>query len=124
MEVKIEESWKEILQSEFNKAYFKRLVNFIKNEYKTKNGKIFPSPKLIFNAFDSLPFKNTKVVILGQDPYHGKGQANGLAFSVNSDIKIPPSLQNIFKEIETNLKIKTIANGDLKRWAIQGVFFY
>ncbi|QMU98866.1 uracil-DNA glycosylase [Borrelia sp. A-FGy1] len=122
MKVKIENSWKEILQSEFNKTYFKKLVGFIKNEYKTKNGKIFPPPKLIFNAFDSLPFKNIKVVILGQDPYHGKGQANGLAFSVNSDIKIPPSLQNIFKEIENNLKIKTIENGDLKRWAIQGVF--
>ncbi|AAX16575.1 uracil-DNA glycosylase [Borrelia hermsii] len=122
MEVKIEESWKEILKAEFCKGYFKRLVNFIKNEYKTKKGKIFPPPKLIFNAFDSLPFKDIKVVILGQDPYHGKRQANGLAFSVNSDIKIPPSLQNIFKEIERSLKIQTIPNGDLTRWATQGVF--
>ncbi|AHE62399.1 uracil-DNA glycosylase [Borrelia parkeri] len=122
MEVKIEESWKETLKGEFCKSYFKRLVNFIKNEYKTKKDKIFPPPKLIFNAFDSLPFKDIKIVILGQDPYHGKGQANGLAFSVNSDIKIPPSLQNIFKEIERSLKIKTIPNGDLTRWAIQGVF--
>ncbi|UER67986.1 uracil-DNA glycosylase [Borrelia sp. BU AG58] len=122
MRVKIEKSWMEILKDEFNKAYFRELVSFIKNEYKTKEGKIFPPPGLIFNAFDSLPFKNIKVVILGQDPYHGKGQANGLAFSVNSDIKIPPSLQNIFKEIERNLKIKTIPSGDLKRWATQGVF--
>ncbi|UGQ15767.1 uracil-DNA glycosylase [Borrelia sp. RT5S] len=122
MEVKIEKSWQEVLKNEFNKEYFKKLVSFIKNEYKTKNGKIFPPPSLIFNAFNSLPFKNIKVVVLGQDPYHGKGQANGLAFSVNSGIKIPPSLQNIFKEIESNLKIKTTANGDLKRWAIQGVF--
>ncbi|WKC58400.1 uracil-DNA glycosylase [Borrelia sp. P9F1] len=122
MEVKIGESWKEVLKNEFNKAYFKKLVGFIKNEYKTKNEKIFPPPSLIFNAFDSLPFKDIKVVILGQDPYHGKGQANGLAFSVNAGIKIPPSLQNIFKEIESNLKIKTAANGDLKRWATQGVF--
>ncbi|AHH10206.1 uracil-DNA glycosylase [Borrelia coriaceae] len=122
MEVKIEESWKGMLKGEFSKGYFKRLVNFIKNEYKTKKGKIFPPPKLIFNAFDSLPFKDIKIVIIGQDPYHGKRQANGLAFSVNSDIKIPPSLQNIFKEIERSLKIKTIPNGDLTRWAVQGVF--
>ncbi|AGT27056.1 uracil-DNA glycosylase [Borrelia miyamotoi] len=122
MEVKIEESWKKILKGEFCKGYFKRLVSFIKNEYKTKKGKIFPPPKLIFNAFDSLQFKDIKVVILGQDPYHGKRQANGLAFSVNPNIKIPPSLQNIFKEIERSLKIKTIPNGDLTRWAIQGVF--
>ncbi|WP_445435782.1 uracil-DNA glycosylase [Candidatus Borreliella tachyglossi] len=122
MEVKIEESWKEMLKYEFNKEYFRKLVRFIKNEYKTKTGKIFPPPKLIFNAFDSLPFRDIKIVILGQDPYHGKGQANGLAFSVNSDIKIPPSLQNIFKEIERSLKIRTIPNGNLKRWATQGVF--
>ncbi|AWG42453.1 uracil-DNA glycosylase [Candidatus Borreliella tachyglossi] len=122
MEVKIEESWKEMLKYEFNKEYFRKLVRFIKNEYKAKTGKIFPPPKLIFNAFDSLPFRDIKIVILGQDPYHGKGQANGLAFSVNSDIKIPPSLQNIFKEIERSLKIRTIPNGNLKRWATQGVF--
>ncbi|EED30189.1 uracil-DNA glycosylase [Borreliella garinii] len=122
MKVKIEESWKEVLNNEFNKEYFKKLVKFIKYEYKTKKGKIFPPPKLIFNAFDSLPFKDIKVVIIGQDPYHGKNQANGLAFSVDSEIKIPPSLQNIFKEIEKSLKIKTLPNGDLKRWAIQGVF--
>ncbi|WKC74894.1 uracil-DNA glycosylase [Borreliella yangtzensis] len=122
MEVKIEESWKEVLKNEFSKEYFKKLVGFIKHEYKTKKGKIFPPPKLIFNAFDSLPFKDIKVVIIGQDPYHGKNQANGLAFSVDSKIKIPPSLQNIFKEIEKSLNIKTIPNGDLKRWATQGVF--
>ncbi|WP_221037730.1 uracil-DNA glycosylase [Borrelia sp. HM] len=122
MEVKIEDSWKKILKDEFCKEYFIKLVSFIKNEYKTKKGKIFPPPKLIFNAFDSLQFKDIKVVILGQDPYHGKQQANGLAFSVNPNVKIPPSLQNIFKEIERSLKIKTIPNGDLTRWAIQGVF--
>ena len=119
-EVKIEASWKEALEDEFGKLYFLSLTEFVKNEY-TK-GKVYPPPKNIFRAFDLTPFDKVKVVILGQDPYHGAGQANGLSFAVNEGVRPPPSLQNIFKEIESDVG-KPIQNksGDLSRWAEQGV---
>ena len=120
MEVRIESSWKEKLQEEFGKAYFEQLTSFVKGEY--KNGKVYPPPKNIFTAFDLCPFNAVKVVILGQDPYHGAGQANGLSFAVNEEVRIPPSLQNIFKEIESDLgKPLVHKSGDLSRWARQGV---
>lgn len=119
MEVKIENSWKKVLQTEFDKPYFEELVNRVKAEYKTKT--IFPKGSLIFNAFNLCPFYKVKVVILGQDPYHEIGQAHGLAFSVPEGIALPPSLQNIYKEIESDLNIKVEKNGDLTRWAKQGV---
>ncbi len=117
--VKIEESWKKALENEFGKAYFKELSNFVKDEYKTH--KIYPQPKDIFRAFDMCPFEKVKVVIIGQDPYHGVHQANGLSFAVHEGIQIPPSLKNIFKEIKNDLGIEPIQNGDLSRWATQGV---
>ncbi len=119
MDVKIESSWKDKLQNEFNKAYFEKLTDFVRNEYATK--KIYPPGKLIFNAFDQCPFDRTKVVILGQDPYHEPEQAHGLCFSVNDGIPFPPSLQNIFKEIQADLGIPVPATGNLQRWAQQGV---
>lgn len=119
MEVKIDESWKEILQAEFDKPYFKELVAFVKNEYKTH--RVFPPAQLIFNAFDSCPFDKVKVVLLGQDPYHGVGQAHGLCFSVNENIALPPSLINIYKEISDDLGITPLQSGNLIRWANQGV---
>lgn len=119
MEVKIENSWKEVLQTEFDKPYFEDLVNKVKTEYKTRT--VFPKGSLIFNAFNLCPFDKVKVVILGQDPYHEKGQAHGLAFSVPEGIALPPSLQNIYKEIENDLNIKINQNGDLTRWAKQGI---
>ena len=119
MDVKIESSWKEKLQPEFEKEYFKNLVNFVKSEYQTKT--IYPPGKFIFNAFDQCPFDRIKVVVLGQDPYHEPGQAHGLCFSVNDGIPFPPSLINIFKEIETDLGIATPHTGNLLRWAQQGV---
>lgn len=119
MEVKIDESWKEILQAEFDKPYFKELVAFVKNEYKTH--RVFPPAQLIFNAFDSCPFDKVKVVLLGQDPYHGVGQAHGLCFSVNENIALPPSLINIYKEISDDLGIPPLQSGNLIRWANQGV---
>ncbi|MES2797801.1 MAG: uracil-DNA glycosylase [Bacteroidota bacterium] len=119
MEVKIAESWKSRLRDEFEKEYFQKLVEFVKSEYKSK--KVFPPGNLIFNAFDKCSFEQTKVVILGQDPYHGAGQAHGLSFSVNEGIAKPPSLQNIFKEIENDLGIKSPVSGNLERWANQGV---
>lgn len=119
MDVKIENSWKEILRNEFNKEYFNKLVEFVKKEYSSK--KIYPSANRIFSAFDYTPFNEVKVVILGQDPYHGENQANGLSFSVNSGVKLPPSLQNIFKELKTDLGIGVASDGDLSRWAKQGV---
>lgn len=117
--IKIEASWKTVLNEEFGRSYFKDLSAFVKNEY--RSGKIYPAPKNIFKAFDSCPFDKVKVVIIGQDPYHGIGQANGLCFAVNTSVSIPPSLKNIFKEIENDLKIKTDDNGDLTRWSSQGV---
>ncbi len=119
MDVRIEKSWKEILKEEFEKPYFSGLIEFVRNEYKTK--KIFPPPKDIFKAFDLCTFDNVKVVILGQDPYHGSGQAHGLCFSVNPDIKTPPSLVNIYKEIHEDLGKPIPDNGHLERWAKQGV---
>ena len=119
MEVEIEHSWKEKLQSEFEKPYFKTLTNFIKEEYRTQQ--IFPPANLIFNAFNKCPFHEVKVVIIGQDPYHNIDQANGLSFSVNDGVRIPPSLLNIYKEIKQDLG-KTITNsGNLERWSHQGV---
>jgi len=119
MEVKIEPSWKHALQEEFDKEYFVRLTDFVRNEYKTRL--IFPPASLIFNAFDQCPFENVKVVILGQDPYHGDGQAHGLCFSVNDGVDFPPSLLNIFKEIERDLGKPMPSSGNLIRWAQQGV---
>lgn len=119
MEVKIEASWKSRLAQEFEEPYFKELTDFIRHEYTTKQ--IFPPGKMIFHAFDQSPFDQTKVIILGQDPYHGPGQAHGLCFSVPEDIDMPPSLQNIFREIAQDLGIPSPTNGNLDRWARQGV---
>lgn len=118
-DVKIEESWKEALKDEFEKPYFKDLSSFVKQEYLSKT--IYPNPKDIFRAFDMCPFDKVKVVILGQDPYHGVKQANGLCFAVHENISLPPSLQNIFKEIKNDIGIEPEKNGDLSRWAKQGV---
>ena len=117
--VEIEESWYSLLEDEFNKDYFKKIRSFIRKEYKNKT--IFPPPKLIFNAFNLTPVNKVKVVIIGQDPYHGKGQAHGLAFSVPKDIKIPPSLLNIYKELKEDINKDIPNNGFLKDWAEQGV---
>jgi len=119
MDVKIEQSWKKELQEEFEKDYFAGLTEFVRNEYKTRL--TFPPANLIFNAFDQCPFDKVKVVIIGQDPYHGDGQAHGLCFSVNDGIAFPPSLLNIFKEIERDLGIPAPKSGNLIRWAQQGV---
>jgi uracil-DNA glycosylase len=119
MDVKIEPSWKQALQAEFDKDYFIKLTDFVRNEYKTKP--TFPPASLIFNAFDQCPLENVKVVIIGQDPYHGDGQAHGLCFSVNEGVAFPPSLLNIFKEIERDLGKPMPSNGNLTRWAQQGV---
>ncbi len=119
MDVKIEASWKDKLEGEFQKKYFQELVAFVKAEY--TNARVFPRGQQIFNAFDYCSFDNLKVVIIGQDPYHGEGQANGLCFSVNDGVKIPPSLINIFKEIEDDLGKKPPQTGNLERWARQGV---
>lgn len=119
MDVKIAESWKFYLQSEFKKEYFKQLVSFVKKEY--REHKCYPKGSQIFAAFDYCKFDDLKVVIIGQDPYHGQNQANGLCFSVNDGIAHPPSLINIFKEIETDVKIPYPTSGNLERWAKQGV---
>ncbi|MDE1919296.1 MAG: uracil-DNA glycosylase [Patescibacteria group bacterium] len=120
MEVKIDPSWREKLAGEFEKPYFAELAAFVKKEY--QEGKVFPPPKSIFRAFDLCPFEKVKVVILGQDPYHGEKQANGLAFAVDEHTVVPPSLQNIFKEIASDLgKPLVHTDGDLSRWAKQGV---
>jgi uracil-DNA glycosylase len=119
MDVKIDKSWKTHLQPEFNKAYFTDLVGFVKQEYATY--KVYPPGRQIFNAFDHCSFDDVRVVILGQDPYHGPNQANGLCFSVNDGITSPPSLVNIFKEIRDDLGSPIPASGNLERWAKQGV---
>ena len=119
MQVKIEKSWQEVLQPEFDKPYFENLVGFVKQEYASRT--IFPPAGQIFSAFNTCPFIDVKVVILGQDPYHGPGQAHGLCFSVNDGIQFPPSLQNIFKEITADLGIPAPKTGNLTRWAEQGV---
>ncbi len=119
MDVKIDESWKEKFQQEFDKPYFLSLISFVKAEYTST--KVYPNPKEIFAAFDHCNFNQVKVVILGQDPYHGEGQANGLCFSVNDGVKPPPSLVNIFKEIRNDLGKPIPNSGNLVRWADQGV---
>lgn len=119
MDVRIDASWKQHLQTEFDKAYFANLVTFVKNAYATQT--VYPPAKYIFNAFDLCPFDQVKVVILGQDPYHEPGQAHGLSFSVPEGIALPPSLQNIFKEIENDLGYAPMRHGNLERWAKQGV---
>ncbi|MBD80032.1 MAG: uracil-DNA glycosylase [Crocinitomicaceae bacterium] len=120
MKVKIDEVWNEALKDEFEKDYFESLVSFVKNQYASKT--IYPPGNQIFSAFDSCPLDQLKVVIVGQDPYHGYKQANGMCFSVVDGIPHPPSLVNIFKEIETDLGLPYPTSGDLSRWAVQGVF--
>jgi len=120
MDVNIHESWKPYLQDEFDKPYFRDLANCVKTEY--KNHHCYPPGKQIFNAFEHCHFEDVKVVILGQDPYHGTGQAHGLCFSVNDRIPQPPSMINIFNEIESDLNIPIPKSGNLERWADQGVF--
>lgn len=119
MTVSIEQSWKEVLGEEFTKEYFVNLTEAVRNSYLSST--VFPPPKLVFNAFTQCPFREVKVVILGQDPYHGEGQAHGLSFSVQDGIKIPPSLQNIYKELAVDLQKEIPRSGNLERWAKQGV---
>ena len=120
MDVKIEESWKHALKDEFEKDYFIKLTEFVRGEY--LSGKtIYPEPKNIFNAFNLCPLDKVRVVIIGQDPYHEPGQAHGLCFSVQNGIDLPPSLVNIYKEIESDIGHKSITHGDLTAWANQGV---
>jgi uracil-DNA glycosylase len=120
MSVKIEPSWHARLTGEFEKPYFTGLVNFVKDEY--SHHRVYPPGSLIFNAFEQCPIEKVKVVILGQDPYHGPGQAHGLCFSVPDHVEFPPSLQNIFQEIQDDLGIPVPQSGNLERWAVQGVF--
>ena len=119
MNVQIEEGWKKALAPEFEKDYFVRLTDFVRQEYQQTT--VYPPGRLIFNAFNLCPFDKVKVVIIGQDPYHGPGQAHGLCFSVNDGVPFPPSLQNIFKEIHDDLGMPIPASGNLTRWAEQGV---
>ncbi len=119
MDIRLEESWKEALKDEFEKPYFKELTEFVRSEYLSAT--VYPSPKFIFRAFDLCPFDKVEVVILGQDPYHGTGQANGLSFAVSEGVRLPPSLQNIYKEIQNDLGEPANPSGDLSRWAKQGV---
>lgn len=119
MNVRIDESWKEVLQPEFDKPYFEQLTSFVRSEY--ARTVIYPPAGQIFNAFDHCPFDKVKVVIIGQDPYHEQGQANGMCFSVAPGVQMPPSLVNIFKEIQSDLGKPFPADGDLTRWADQGV---
>lgn len=120
MKVEIEDSWKKSLSQEFEKEYFKGLATFVKSEY--ANHQVFPPGREIFNSFHHCPLTAVKVVILGQDPYHGPGQAHGLSFSVKPGVPFPPSLLNIFKEIRADIGTEMPPNGDLTRWADQGVF--
>ena len=119
MNVKIAEDWKEILAPEFDKPYFEQLTNFVRDEYASR--RIYPRGSNIFRAFDKCPFERLKVVIIGQDPYHGPGQANGLCFSVGDGVPFPPSLQNIFKEVHDDTGAPIPVSGNLDRWAEQGV---
>ncbi len=119
MNVKIESGWGERLVHYFEQASFLQLRDFVREEYRTQT--VFPPPAAIFHAFDACPFDQTRVVILGQDPYHGPGQAHGLAFSVKDGISIPPSLRNIYKELQSDLNLTPPRSGDLTRWARQGV---
>jgi uracil-DNA glycosylase len=120
MDIKMQDSWKPVLNEEFEKPYFNELIAFVKSEYATKV--CYPKGNQIFSAFDHCHFDEVKVVIIGQDPYHGPNQANGLCFSVNDGIPFPPSLYNIFKEIDTDLGKPIPKTGNLERWADQGVF--
>ncbi len=119
MDVKIAESWKPVLEDEFRKGYFADLADFVRAEY--GRTRVFPQGRNIFRAFDKCPFDELKVVVIGQDPYHGVGQANGLCFSVNDGVDHPPSLQNIFKEVHDDTGAPVPASGNLDRWAEQGV---
>jgi len=119
MEIKIDASWKAKIAGEFEKEYFINLVQFVKKEY--NSGTVYPPGALIFNAFNLCPFQKVKAVIIGQDPYHGPGQAHGLCFSVRDGVRFPPSLINIFKEIEIDLGIPRPVSGNLERWASQGI---
>ena len=119
MDVRIEDSWKARLQDEFDKPYFAALTQFVRNEYAA--GSVYPPGREMFAAFDACPFDDVRVVILGQDPYHEPGQAHGLCFSVNDGVQFPPSLVNIFKEIESDLGRPMPSSGNLMRWAKQGV---
>lgn len=118
-DVKIAPSWKNHLDGEFSKDYFRQLIDFVRNEYKSHT--VYPPGREIFRAFDSADFNDVRVVIIGQDPYHGPGQANGLCFSVRDGVPFPPSLRNIFKEIQADLGKPIPQSGDLERWARQGV---
>lgn len=118
-EVRIAEDWKAVIGEEFSKPYFEELISFVKQEYATSQ--VFPAGRNIFRAFDKCPFDKVKVVIIGQDPYHGDGQANGLCFSVNEGVPFPPSLKNIFKEVYDDVGTPIPASGELDRWAEQGV---
>lgn len=119
MDVKIEESWKQQLSQEFEKEYFLQLVDFVKSQYLEST--VYPPPGKIFRCFELCPFEEVKVVILGQDPYHGPGQANGLCFAVGNEMNLPPSLQNIYKEMQDDLGIEMPTKGSLENWARQGV---
>ena len=119
MNVRIAEDWKQVLQPEFEKPYFEQLVEFVREEYASQQ--VFPHGSNIFRAFDKCPLDKLKVVIIGQDPYHGEGQANGLCFSVNDGVPFPPSLQNIFKEVSSDMGVPIPQSGNLDRWAEQGV---
>lgn len=121
MNVRIEPGWKEALSAEFEKPYFKRLTDYVRSEYSNPAVRVYPAAANIFAAFDASAFDKTKVVIIGQDPYHGPGQANGLSFSVSPGIEIPPSLRNIFREVHDDTGAPIPDNGDLSRWARQGV---
>jgi uracil-DNA glycosylase len=118
-EVKIHDSWKPLLRDEFEQSYFTSLIDFVRTEYQSTT--VYPPGKEIFHAFDVCHFSDVKVVIIGQDPYHGPGQANGLCFSVREGVRMPPSLVNIFKEIRNDLRKPIPTSGDLERWARQGV---
>jgi uracil-DNA glycosylase len=118
-EVNIDPSWKQELSAEFSKPYWRELSERIRHDYQTT--KIYPPPTNVFRAYNQCPFNKVKVVILGQDPYHGQGQANGLSFAVNDGITLPPSLKNIFKEIQSDTGVTPLPSGDLSRWADQGV---
>lgn len=118
-DVKMDETWKAVLKEEFHKPYWEKLTEFVRNQY--LSGKVYPPAKNIFRAFDLCPLDSVKVVIVGQDPYHGEKQANGLSFAVNDGITLPPSLKNIYKEIQSDLRIIPSFTGDLSRWAKQGV---
>jgi len=119
MNIRLESSWKKLLKEEFDKPYFQSLSDFVHQEY--RSGTVYPPARFIFNALDSLPVDQVKVVIIGQDPYHGPDQAHGLSFSVPDGIKIPPSLQNIYKELATDLGTTPSSSGNLERWAKEGV---